>query len=254
MGWVLESVGRLIVRYLHKSAPGYEPFTPSDPNALRATLRPGDILLVESNDHIAGVIKYLTQSTWSHAALYVGPRPGRASSDDPPVLIEAEVGHGVILSPLSKYADFHTRICRASGLRGEDRDRIVAFALSQLGHSYDLKNVFDLARYLLRTPPVPTPWRRRMLALGSGEPTQAICSTLIAQAFQSIGYPILPSRLLVPCHEPPPDRVEDCVEPVLQTRHFSLFAPRDFDVSPYFAIVKPPPAEGFDYTRLRWTA
>lgn len=31
-----------------------------------------------------------------------------------------------------------------------------------------------------------------MIALGSGEPTKAICSTLIARAFQSIRYPILP--------------------------------------------------------------
>jgi hypothetical protein len=251
---MLDRIGGWIAAYLSRPIRGFVPLATYSAAQLRAALQPGDVLLVEGNLRISTAIKYLTQSTWSHAALYVGPRPGRASSDDPPVLIEAEVGHGVILSPLSKYADFHTRICRASGLRGEDRDRIVAFALSQLGHSYDLKNVFDLARYLLRTPPVPTPWRRRMLALGSGEPTQAICSTLIAQAFQSIGYPILPSRLLVPCHEPPPDRVEDCVEPVLQTRHFSLFAPRDFDVSPYFTIVKPPPAEDFDYTQLRWAA
>ncbi len=29
-------------------------------------------------------------------------------------------------------------------------------------------------------------------------------------------------------------------------------SPRDFDVSPYFTVVKPPPVEDFDYTRLRW--
>ena len=39
--------------------------------------KPGDVLLVEGNNHIAGVIKYLTQSTWSHSALYVGPIDGR---------------------------------------------------------------------------------------------------------------------------------------------------------------------------------
>jgi hypothetical protein len=31
-----------------------------------------EVLLVEGNGHISGVIKYLPQSTWSHAALYVG--------------------------------------------------------------------------------------------------------------------------------------------------------------------------------------
>jgi hypothetical protein len=31
-----------------------------------------------------------------------------------------------------------------------------------------------------------------MLAIGSGDPTTAICSTLIAAAFGSVHYPILP--------------------------------------------------------------
>ena len=89
MGMMLDHVGRLIARYLEKPVQGYEPFTPSDPAALRATLRPGDVLLVEGNNHISGVIKYLTQSTWSHAALYLGdtlgpPPPG----EEPRVLVD----------------------------------------------------------------------------------------------------------------------------------------------------------------------
>ncbi len=75
MSRMLDNVGRLIARYLQKPIRGYEPFTPSDPEALRQSLQPGDVLLVEGNNHIAGVIKYLTQSTWSHSALYVGPSP-----------------------------------------------------------------------------------------------------------------------------------------------------------------------------------
>ena len=73
MGQVVEGIGRLIARYLEKPERGYAPGAPSDVEALRALLRPGDVILVEGNNHIAGVIKYLTQSTWSHAALYVGP-------------------------------------------------------------------------------------------------------------------------------------------------------------------------------------
>ena len=76
MSWMLDGVGRVIARYLEKPAQGYEPFTPSDVAALRAALQTGDVLLIEGNSHISGVIKYLTQSTWSHAALYVGPIAG----------------------------------------------------------------------------------------------------------------------------------------------------------------------------------
>ena len=69
MAWMLNNVGRLIADYLERPASGYEPFTPSDFGSLRASLKPGDVLLVEGNNHISGVIKYLTQSTWSRRAL-----------------------------------------------------------------------------------------------------------------------------------------------------------------------------------------
>jgi hypothetical protein len=72
------------------------PFTSSDPKALRALLKAGDVLLVEGNNHLSGIIKYLTQSTWSHAALYVGPVAGAKTRDgEPHVLIEANIGEGV---------------------------------------------------------------------------------------------------------------------------------------------------------------
>ena len=76
MGFVLDAVGKLIAGYLQKEVPGYEPFTPSDPERLRGIVAPGDVLLVEGNNRVSGIIKYLTQSTWSHAALYVGPIDG----------------------------------------------------------------------------------------------------------------------------------------------------------------------------------
>lgn len=66
------------------------------------------------------------------------------------------------------------------------------YAIARLGHADDLKSVIDLARCLLPVPPVPVTWRRRMLAFGSVDSTRAICSTLIAQAFQSVRSPILP--------------------------------------------------------------
>ena len=41
MGRVIDSMGRLIARYLEKPVSGYEPFTPSEPSALAASLKPG---------------------------------------------------------------------------------------------------------------------------------------------------------------------------------------------------------------------
>jgi len=83
-----------------------------------------------------------------------------------------------------------------------------------------------------------------MLALGSGDPTRAICSTLIAEAFQQVRYPILPEIL--------PGCPKNCATEILTIRHHSLFVPRDFDLSPYFRIVKPTLEGDFDYTSLNW--
>jgi hypothetical protein len=38
----------------------------------------------------------------------------------------------------------------------------------------------------------------------------------------------------------------------MHIRHHSLYTPRDFDISPYFEVVKPTIASGFDYHRFPW--
>jgi hypothetical protein len=241
---VLDTIGRVIARYLEKPVQGYEPFTPSDPAALRKSLEPGDVLLVEGNSHISRVIKYLTQSTWSHAALYVGPIEGvNTHEGEPHVLIEAEIGEGVVSAPLSKYYPYHTRICRPVGLSQEDCRTVCDYATQRIGFGYDLRNIVDLMRYLVPLP-VPQRWRRRMLALGSGTPTRIICSALIAQAFEAVRYPILPKVTRL--------ESESARREILEIRHSSLYAPRDFDISPYFNIVKPTLLEDFNYKRMDW--
>jgi hypothetical protein len=234
----------LIARYLEKPEKGYEQTTSGSADALAATLKPGDVLLIEGNNNIAGIIKYLTQSTWSHAALYVGSIGDRVSaSGEPLALVEAELGQGVIAVPLSKYGNAHTRICRPVGLSDDDRLRVCTYACERIGFDYDVKNILDLARYLFPMP-IPRRFRRRMMALGSGHPTRIICSALIAQAFENVRYPILPKVTL---SENEAERAE-----ILEIRHSSLYAPRDFDISPYFEVVKPTIVRGFDYKSMAW--
>jgi len=244
MHFSLSWIGRAIAQYLNREEEGYEPFTPSDPDALRAVLRPGDVLLVEGNNHVSGVIKYLTQSTWSHAALYVGPIGERTTAHgEPLVLVEANLGQGVVGTPLSKYHRYHTRICRPIGLTQDDCARVCTYAAERIGFDYDVKNIFDLLRYLFPLP-VPQRWRRRIMTLGSGHPTRIICSALIAQAFEHVHYPILPKMARV--------ESETARRDILEIRHSSLYAPRDFDISPFFALVKPTIERGFDYRSMAW--
>jgi hypothetical protein len=165
------------------------------------------------------------------------------------MLIEVEVDHGCNAVPLSKYEHAQTRICRPTGLDDAGKQEVIDFMISKIGLKYDTKNIIDLARYLLPKPPVPVRFRRRLLALGSGDPTRAICSSLLAQAFARVQYPVLPriTRASATTSRKRRQRSE-----ILHIRHYSLYAPRDFDISPYFAIIKPTLEAGFDYKALRW--
>jgi hypothetical protein len=240
-----------ILHYLAQPTGRYAPFYAPDPDVVRKALQPGDIVLVEGNSRLSATIKYLTQSTWSHAALYVGERPGDVAADgEPNVLLEAEADTGVVTVPLSKYVNFHTRICRAVGVDDASRQKVIDYALKRVGMQYDSQRIVDLARYLFPYPPVPVWFRRRMLAIGAGDPTRAICSTLIAEAFATIRYPILPERVAI-------NGKTYGVAPYVQSefahiRKHGLYTPRDFDVSPFFAIIKPTLAAGFDYHTVQW--
>lgn len=249
---ILNRCGQKLARHLSSPRAGETEVSTCGCDRLAASLRVGDVLLVAGNSRFSTVIKYLTQSSWSHAALFVGERldpapPGTAR----PVLIEADINEGIRAVPLSEYFDEHTRICRPVGLSAEQIDRVCEYAIARLGQRYDLKNIVDLARYLIPIPFLPTRWHRRLLALGSGDPTRAICSSLIAQAFQSVQYPILPK--IIEEKSVDPDCLK-CHQESLLVRHYSLFTPRDFDVSPFFQIIKPTIEKGFDPSTLNWVS
>ncbi|WP_424926671.1 YiiX/YebB-like N1pC/P60 family cysteine hydrolase [Amaricoccus tamworthensis] len=249
---IAQRLGRFLARRLEETPSGFVPYTHANVVALRQVLQPGDVLLVEGHARISQGIKYLTQSTWSHAALYVGNAVGRVSPTGEPLsLIEVDLAKGCIAVPLSKYEYFNTRICRASHLTVQDKAEVVDFMIRSLGKKYDLKNIADMLRFLIPTPPIPVRWRRRMLSFGSGDPTRAICSSLIAEAFQKIKYPVLPK---ITKEFRADSMARNQRREILHIRHHSLYAPRDFDLSPYFHIIKPTLEAGFNYRNLVWSS
>lgn len=242
-------MGSALARFLAEPRPELVTGICTPVERLRACLEPGDVLLVEGTSRVSTAIKYLTQSSWSHAALFVGELAAGRLQDPSHKLIEADLVDGVRSLTLDEYGLLPTRICRPVGLSADDRQQLVDYAVNRLGHAYDTKNLVDLARYLMPTPPVPAWFRRRLIALGSGDPTRAICSTLIAQAFACIRYPILPT---VEYRDEAGPSAATRRSEILHIRHHSLYTPRDFDVSPYFRIVKPTVEGSFNYRRLRW--
>jgi hypothetical protein len=274
------SVRRWLVRhlidFLTRPLASYERRGWDDLPALRRTLRKGDVLLVEGDQRISAVIRYLTQSSWSHAALYVGDELLQRDEhlrrevvacfgdDARHMLIEALLD-GVVASPLSKYVELNLRICRPRHLKIKDLRRILDDAVRSLGWQYDLRNIVDLMRYLLPVSIVPARFRRTALHFGSGVPTEVICSSHLGRLFQAVGFPIAPIVELpqgfdaAGAREPRLLRLVFGHESAEYTglfrqRHPSLLTPRDFDLSPYFEVVKcqGPPGLRLDYSRIRW--
>src|SRR5712671_4006509 len=134
MNPVLRWMGGRLATYLAQPIRGAQTAAASL-EQLAAALKPGDVLLVEGNTRVSVAIKYLTQSTWSHATLYIGdalgpPAPGEEAN----VLIEADLVAGVRAVPLSSYAKMHTRICRPVGLSAEDLEKVIGYAIASIGH------------------------------------------------------------------------------------------------------------------------
>jgi hypothetical protein len=263
-----------LLHFLNQPVGHYEQHHPNDVERLSRHIRKGDVLLVEGHQRVSAIIKYLTHSSWSHAALYIGDelivRGGplrdlaleHFGSEASALVVEA-LPEGVVASPLSKYSDHNVRICRPHRLRPTHLDQVIDQAVDSIGLRYDLKNVVELAYYLMRISLLPVRFRRRALRLGSGLSGHVICTSLIGQIFQNVGFPVLPamSRARSPqqaaANRPLWERIgRTPVEygGVYRRRDPTLLMPRDFDLSPFFEFVKfnVISEKGFDYERIEW--
>ena len=128
---------RAVSRFLNHEVAAYELKVPNDMARISRDIRKGDVMLVEGTLRISQLVKYVTQSQWSHSAFYVGDellrRGGRlrqhalASFGEfaDRLLVEALTDEGVIAVPLEKYCTHNIRICRPSHIHPADLDRVV---------------------------------------------------------------------------------------------------------------------------------
>jgi hypothetical protein len=249
-------LGRLMIGWLTAQGEPHE-VPLCDFQRLSEELRPGDVVLVEGRTRVGGIIKLITQSSWTHAALYIGrlhdiedrtlrhlvaQHYQRDYSEQ--LLVEAMVGEGTRVSPLARYAHDHLRICRPHGLSRGDAHRVVAYAIRRLGSDYDVRQLLDLARFFVPWGIVPRRWRSSLFQASAGGVTRTVCAGLLAESFDAVDFPILPFV----------DRRADGTLRFFK-RNPRLFTPRDFDYSPYFDIIKYP-FLGIDdvgvYRRLPW--
>ena len=240
----------------------YEPpatgIMPFDFSRLKYEIRPGDVLLIEGRSRVSSVIRTITQSPWTHAALYIGRlvdfeddymkeaiRKHTNAKDNTRLIIEDLIDRGTVITPLSFYRHHHIRICRPIGISPSDLHRVLNYAIRALGQPYNVRQLLDLARFFLPWTILPRRWGSSLFRTSTGAAESGVCSSLIAEAFSSVQFPVLP---FIKSNE------NETLE--LFQRNPYLFTPKDFDYSPYFEIIKYPifnPDEPLPYyRRLPW--
>lgn len=220
-------------------------------------VRPTDVILVEGRSLLSGVIQAVTLSSWSHAAMYIGRlrdlpddalrlrlMEQRDWAPEQQLLLESEMGKGTVIVPIEKYARYHLRICRPRDLLPEDARTVLAYMVSRVGMPYDMRQILDLLRFMFPYGLMPRRWRSSLFEAQAGEITRAVCSTLIAESFARVHFPILPI-----IHRGAGSAYR------FFRRDTRLIVPRDFDYSPYFDIIKYPFFGGRDiqlYRDMAW--
>ncbi len=258
LGKLYRKLHKKIVNWLiHEPPPSEVP--PCDFDRLKYEIRPCDVLLMEGRSRISHLIRSVIQSPWTHAALYIGRlsdiedeelqqilRDYGVEKENTRLVIEGLMDKGTVVSPLASYRHHHIRICRPIGLSAADAQLVITYAIRALGEGYNVRQLLDLGRFFLPWSILPRSWGSTLFRTPTGEPESGVCSSLIAEAFSSVQFPVLP---FVETH------AETGVE--LIQRNPYLFTPKDFDYSPYFEIIKYPlfsPEEPLPYyRRLPWT-
>ena len=234
-------LGKKIVSWLTADSADSNPPL-CDFDRVRYEIRPCDVLLVEGRSRVSEIIRTVTQSPWSHSAMYIGRVHDIDDEElrekvlsfydgDPneQLIIEAWLGQGTVVKTLEKYRGDSLRVCRPTGLSRQDSQHVLKFALQHLGFDYDLRQLLDLARFLFPYSIIPRRWRSSLFQHNAGSPTRSVCSSMIAAAFASVRFPVLPVL---------EERRDGSLRMV--PRNTRLFTPRDFDYSPYFEIIKCP--------------
>jgi len=240
--WLKKWLETKITKWLTKDHALVNSVPLCDFEQLSYEIKPCDVILVEGRSRVSNVIKVVTQSPWTHAALYIGRlndiedeyirkniKRHYSGDDNKPLILEALMGVGTIIEPLDKYMNDHVRICRPKTLSRQDAAKVISYTTRHLGCEYDVRQLLDLARFLFPYSILPRRWRSSLFQHNAGAPTRAVCSSLIAAAFSSVHFPILPVI-----------QRSDNGELKLFKRNFRLYTPPDFDYSPYFEIIKYP--------------
>ena len=149
----------------------------------RAQMRDIDILLFKGNGWVSKIIKWKTQSAYSHAGLIAwwGER----------LMVLEAVGSGVRATPISynlnKYEGGIDYYRCTEDISESTRKSMLAFAQKQLGKEYDFKRLIGFFIKLMLNKPLQ---QRESVKV----PSTFFCSEYVAEIYEQVGCDLVPER------------------------------------------------------------
>ncbi len=237
---MLKQLKNKLFSFITKEHAGDEIF-PCDFEKICALIKPGDVVLIQGRNRLSFAIQYVTKSIWTHAAICIGKlkdiqdetlkehiEKHYQGSSNEILIVEGIAGKVIKVSRLSHYKKYHLRLCRPINIAEKNLQQALTYAMSAVGHEISLWQIGNLFKLLLFWTILPN-W----VFAGFYKPKQGfrpkICSSVIAEAFASAKFPILPSI----------SRDREGKHHLTPTDP-QFFVPTMIDYSPYFEIIKYP--------------
>lgn len=195
---VQQRATKIVAERLNRDVESYHLRVTNNMENLKRILKSGDVILVEGNKLVSRVVMAVTHSTWSHSALYIGD--GK--------IIDPTPATGTVINNVNVYEQLNIRVCRSVGLTSDQLQKVCDFAVSHQGRLYDHINITNLLFAFFKQKEDQSEF------IGDISSSNEVCSGLIAEAYNSIGFQII-------------DGV-----------NFSRIVPAHFDLSPCFRIIK----------------
>ena len=146
-----QAFGEWLVSRITRPRLEYRRYVFNDPEKLKSRIRPGDVVLVDGDQRVSQVVKYLTMSPWSHSAIFVGSRfhagPAERAETRGASVKSRAIDRGGARRPgrrrvpADQVHRLNIRICRPVGLTAAQIKTVLDEVAARMGFRYDRRTI-----------------------------------------------------------------------------------------------------------------
>ena len=134
----LELIGTQLAKFLTKEHIQNDAYYRISIDDIKSILKPGDVVLVEGQSRVSSAIQFITNSNWSHAAVFIGKTDYFNHC-----LIEVKAVDGCTYTDINTYMHHNLRVCRPIFLDKRKKKILINYLVKKIGTKYDLKNIIE---------------------------------------------------------------------------------------------------------------